>query len=167
MSMRRWYFAVSRSVEETPSGFSYHFDMTLDRTFGDTPAARGGNLSPLTFTHGGNNWELWQCVPFLGPGVGPQSVGDCRVQLRNRDKGRGQNTLDEMPDRAVINTDNFIGTPWEFTRPTAGNKFTSPGSGNNARRAIDYEPVHTPAANPAAAGVVQPETFTLTITWDN
>ena len=67
----------------------YEFTRTLDRTFTDSPASGGGNVEPQTFTHEGENWELWQVVPYLGTGVGPISTGDCRIQLRNRSISRG------------------------------------------------------------------------------
>lgn len=148
---------------------SFSFERTLDRTFTDTPASGGGNVSPQTFEYEGNTWQLWQVIPFLGAGVGPPSAGDCRVQLRNRGVGRGQNLLADMPSRVVLSvvgsqTADWTDLPWEFTRPTAGNKYTSPGSGNNARRAIDYEPVRSVAGlSPAGVSITQGETFTITL----
>lgn len=149
-----------------PSGVSYEFTRTLDRTFTDTPASGGGNVEPQTFTHEGDAWELWQVVPYLGSGVGPQSVGDCRIQLRNRSISRGAMELADMPDRVVLVQNTWNKSPWEFTRPTANNKFSNVATGNSARRAIDYEPVRTPGANPTAEGVAQGETFTITLYWD-
>ena len=139
----------------------YRLSRTIDRTFTDTPASGGGNVAPQTFTHEGNTWQCWQVIPFLGSGVGPPSVGDCRVQLRNRGLSRGQNILEDMPSRVVLTQSGWTNSPWEFTRPTASNKFTSPGSGNNARRAIDYEPVRSPGSTPAAEGVAMGDNFTI------
>lgn len=141
------------------------FTRTLDRTFTDTPASGGGNVEPERFMHEGANWELWQVVPFLGSGVGPTTVGDCRVQLRNRDKTRGQNELEDMPDDVIVAQDSWTGSPWRFTRPTANNKFSNVASGNSARKAIDYEPERTPGANPTAEGIAQGQTFTITLIW--
>ena len=152
-------------------GDSYSLDRTLDRTWGSgagaTPGSGGGNVPAQTFEHEGDTWELWQVVPFLGSSVGPPSVGDCRVQLRDRSVGRGQNLLENMPDRIVLSGDAFTGLPWTFTRPTAANKFTNVGSGGSARKGIDYEPSgRTPGANPAADGIAQGESFTITLHFD-
>ena len=156
-----------QAAAPAPSGDSYSLDRTLDRSFGTTPASGGGNVSPQTFEHEGATWQVWQVIPFLGNTVvSGDRIGDCRVQLRDRSIGRNQMQLADMPDRIVISGDAFIGLPWEFTRPTSNAKFTSPGSGNSARRAIDYEPVHSPASSPANAGIAQGESFTITIHFD-
>lgn len=155
---------VFSSVADT-----FAMSRTLDRTFGDTPASGGGNVDPQTFTYQEQDWELWQVIPFLGSGVGPPGVGDCRVQLRNRSIGRGQMELADMPARVILTSEggqtaDWPGLPWAFTRPTAGNKYTSPGSGQSARRAIDYEPARTiGSATPASLGINQGETFTITL----
>ena len=150
-----------------PTGDSYSLMRTLDRSFGTTPASGGGNLQPQTFEHDDDTWQVWQVIPFLGNTVvSGDRIGDCRVQLRDTSIGRNQMQLADMPDRVTIESDVFNGTPWEFTRPTSNAKFSSPGSGNNARRAIDYEPVHSPAASPSAAGIAQGETFTVTLHFD-
>ena len=161
------FFAPRETV-----GDSYDFNLTLDRTFsGDTPAYGGGNVDPLAFQHDGEDWELWQVIPFVGAAVG--TVGECRIQLRNRSINRGQMLLEDMPDRIIITSDAFIGTPWEFTRPTANNDFFNVGGGNSARRGINYIPVRTPEANIAAAGIAvcNPaeapcESFMFTLHWD-
>ena len=165
------FFAViaallANKAAPTPSGDSYDFTRTLDRTFTDTPASGGGNVSPQTFEHEEEDWELWQVVPYLGAGVGPRSVGDCRIQLRNRDKNRGSMQLDEMPDRVVLTQADWTNSPWEFTRPTQSNKFSNVGSGNNARKGIDYEPVRSIGATPAAEGIAQGQEFMVTLYWD-
>lgn len=153
-----------------PGGDSYDFTRSLDRTWGAgsgaTPGSGGGNVPPQTFTHDGDAWELWQIVPYLGSSVGPPTVGDCRVQLRNRALNRGQNLLADMPDRVVLTMAGWTGSPWEFRRPTAGNKFTNVGSGNSARKGIDYEPVRTVGANPGAEGIAQGQSFTATLYFD-
>ena len=146
-------------------GSVYEFARTLDRTFTDTPASGGGNVDPQQFVHAGANWELWQVVPYLGAGVGPPTVGDCRVQLRNRDKSRGQNELADMPDQVIVKRDGWANSPWTFTRPTAGNKFSNVASGNSARKAIDYEPDRSVGANPTAEGIAQGQDFTVTLIW--
>lgn len=148
-------------------GDTYTFALTLDRTFTDTPASGGGNVQPQTFEHLGQNWELWQVIPFLGAGTSPNDVGDCRVQLRNRSIGRGAMQLADMPDKVVISaedaqTADWTNLPWTFTRPAA-NKFANVANGSGARKRIDYEPEHTVAANPAAAGIAQGESFTITL----
>ena len=165
-------FLLPFFAPKEPVGDNYEFDLTLDRTFsGDTPAYGGGNVDPLTFEHDGNNWELWQVIPFVGASVG--TVGECRIQLRNRSENRGQNTIDEMPDRITITSSSFNNTPWEFTRPTANNDFFNVGGGQNARKGINYIPVRTPEANIAAAGIAvcNPanapcESFKFTLHWD-
>lgn len=141
---------------------------TLDRSFGtggSTPASGGGNVSPDTFVNDGTNWELWQVIPYLGAGVvGSDDFGDCRVQLRNRDKGVGQSTLAEMPRQVILTMDNWSGSPWTFNRPTSNAKFSTAGNNNaNRRRVIDYEPARTPGANAAAEGIAQGQSFTVTL----
>ena len=157
------------------TGSNYSIARTLDRSFsnGSTPASGGGNVSPDIFDHNGQSWEVWQVIPFLGQGVvAGDAIGDCRVQLRNRAIGRNAMQLADMPARITLSaasgqTADWVGLPWEFTRPTSGTKFTSPGSGNNARRAIDYEPVRNHLANAATEGIAQGETFTITLYFDN
>lgn len=149
-------------VEAPPAGIV--ISRTLDRSFGITPASGGGNVSPDTFTHEGANWELWQAIPFLGAGVvSGDRIGDARLHLRNRDKNRGQNLLTDMPRQIILTMDSWTNSPWTFNRPTAANKFTNVGSGNSARKGIDYEPVRTPGANPAAEGIAQGQSFTVTL----
>lgn len=143
---------------------------TLDRTWasgaGATPGSGGGNVQPDRFTYDGENWECWQVVPFLGTGVNPPSVGDCRVHLRNRDINRGQMLLEDMPDRVILKMDGWTDSPWEFTRPTAGNKFINVGSGNSARKGIDYEPRRTITGTPTSVGITQGQTFSIMLIWD-
>ena len=152
------------------SGDVYTFTRTLDRTWGSgaaaTPGSGGGNVTAQTFEHEDEDWELWQVVPYLGTGVNPPGVGDCRIQLRNRDINRGSMQLADMPDRVVITRDGWANSPWTFNRPTANNKFTNVASGNSARKGIDYEPVRTVGANPAAEGIAQGQTFTVALHWD-
>ena len=168
MSLLLWAQAGIRKASAGPSPQSYSITRTLDRTFTDTPASGGGNVSPDEFEHNGQTWELWQAIPFLGSGVGPPSVGDARVHLRNRAIGRNAMQLADMPSRIEISAGagqsaDWTGLPWSFSRPTAANKFTSPGSGNAARRGIDYEPDRNVAGQtPASLGITQGETFTVT-----
>lgn len=171
MSLMLWAQAVLRKAV-TPSRPSFTLARTLDRTWGSgagaTPGSGGGNVPAQTFVHNGATWELWQVVPFLGSAVSPPSVGDCRVQLRDRSVGRGQNQLENMPSRIILSigsgdTADWTGLPWTFTRPSASNKFTNVGSGQSARKGIDYEPVHTVGANPTAVGIAQGESFRITL----
>lgn len=149
----------------------YDFTRTLDRSFGSgagiTPASGGGNVSPQEFEHDGEDWELWQVVPFLGSGVSPVTVGDARVHLRNRSKSRGTNELGEMPAEIILTRSGWSDSPWRFTRPTASNKFSNAGSGNSARKQIDYEPVRTIAGGdtPTSEGIVQGQEFMATLIW--
>ena len=71
-----------------------------------------------------------------------------------------------MPARITVARAGWTGSPWEFTRPTANNKFSNVASGNSARKAIDYEPVRVVGANPAAEGIVQGQEFTVTLHFD-
>ena len=162
MSLLLWANAVLKAKAE-PADAGITINRTLDRSFGNgvTPASGGGNVEPDRFVHEGANWELWQVIPFLGPGIA--TVGDCRVQLRNRDKSRGQNLLTDMPVRVVIAGNDWTGLPWTFTRPTANNKFNNVSSGNSGRKGIDYEPVHNIGTSPAAVGIAEDESFTITL----
>lgn len=152
--------------EDVPS---FSFARTLDRTWTDTPGSGGGNVEPDTFEYEGENWELWQVVPFLGSSVGPINIGDCRVQLRNRSINRGQMELEDMPSRVILSsvgdqTADWTNLPWEFNRPSANNKFSNVGSGNSARKGIDYEPVRDiSGATPTSLGIAQGEIFTATL----
>ena len=162
MSLLLWAQAVLKAkAAPAPSGIAIM--RTLDRSWGNTPGSGGGNVEPDRFMYGGANWELWQVVPFLGTSVSPPGVGDCRVHLRNRDKSRGQNLLTDMPVRVVLSGADWVQLPWEFTRPSAANKFTNVGSGNSARKGIDYEPTRSVLANPSISGIAQGETFTITL----
>ena len=143
------------------SDLVYSFTRSLDRAWGNTPGSGGGNVSPQTFTHDGDTWQLWQVVPYLGTSVGPLTVGDCRIQLRDTSKNRGQNLLASMPDEIVLTMASWTGSPWRFTRPTANNKFTNVSSGNSARKSIDYEPVRSIGASAAAEGIAEGQSFTI------
>ena len=157
-----------------PTVISYRISRSLDRTFTDTPASGGGNVTPDTFTRNGATWQIWQVIPFLGSGVFPPSVGDCRIHIRDTSVDRDQNLLANMPSRIVLSaaagdTADWTDLPWEFTRPgpAASNKFTSPGSGNDARRGIDYEPVRNVSGlTPSGVGIAEGESFTITIYFD-
>ena len=155
--------SVSATLEGAGSQPSYTLDRTLDRTFTDTPASGGGNVEPQTFTHNGQSWEVWQVIPYLGPGVGPPSVGDARVHLRNRAIDRDSMQLADMPPSIVLSGADWTELPWTFTRPTDAAKFTSPGSGEAARRGIDYEPERAIGANPTTEGIAQGETFQIAL----
>ena len=147
---------------------SYTFTRTLDRTFSGHPAWGGGNVGSgrADFVHEGTNWELWQVVPFDGAPIGG-AQGACRVQLRNRDKSRGQNTLEEMPARITLSGADWTGLPWTFTRTTNSGQFTNVGSNQSARKAVTYIADRTVSgsANPASVGIAQGESFTITLTF--
>ena len=149
-------------VQQDESSFT--ITRNLDRSFSDTPASGGGNVTPDTFLYKGQSWEVWQVIPFLGTNVFPPTVGDCRVHLRNRAISRDAMQLGDMPRQVVVKRDGWVQSPWTFTRPTSESKFTSPGTGDDvARRSIDYEPVRSVLANPTASGIAQGQTFTITI----
>ena len=170
MSLLLW--AANVLKRKSPTVISYTLSRTLDRTWGSgagaTPGSGGGNVPAQTFVHEGDTWELWQVVPFLGSAVSPPSAGDCRIQLRNRAVNRGSMVLSDMPTKITLlmgsgDTADWTGLPWTFTRPTANNKFTNVGSGNSARKGIDYEPEHSLGANPTAVGIAQGESFRITL----
>ena len=155
-------------------GDRYAFNRTLERAFSGHPAWGGGNVNNnpagnrrIDFVHEGANWECWQVLPFDGPAVGGVH-GACMVQLRNRDKNRGQNTLEEMPDRIILSGADWTGLPWTFTRTTNQSQFTNVASGNSARKAVRYIADRTVAsdATPASVGIAQGEAFTITLIWD-
>ena len=155
-----------------PPTTSYTIARTLDRTFVDTPASGGGNISPDTFTHNGQSWEVWQVVPYLGSGVSPVQRGDARVHIRNRNVRRNDMELSDLPERITIfaaagQTADWVQLPWNFTRPTNTAKFSRPGGGNSARVSADYEPAgRTPLANASVSGIAQGETFSITLFFD-
>ena len=142
---------------------SYEVERTLDRTFSNSsPASGGGNVTPDTFTHEGNTWQLWQVIPYLGQGVVPSSrFGQCRIHLRNRAVSRGAMQLSDMPSQLILTHGSWEGSPWVFNRPTSDATFTTPGRGDSARRSLDYIPARSPLANAAASGVAQGQTFTI------
>ena len=160
--------------EPAPSGDTYSFTRTLERTFSGHPAWGGGNVNNnpagnrrADFVHEGANWELWQVIPFDGPAISGV-LGACRVHLRNRDKNRGQNLLTDAPDRITLSGADWTGLPWTFTRTTNGSQFTNVASGNAARKAVTYIADRTvsPGATPASVGIAQGETFTITLHFD-
>ena len=165
-------YTDSNGVRAKAGGPRQEFNRTLDRTWGSgnaaTPGSGGGNVQPDRWEYLGDSWELWQVVPFLGTGAGVSGdrIGDCRIHIRNRDVNRGSMQLTSLPDRVILTRDGWTGSPWEFTRPTSNSKFTNAGSGNSARKSADYEPVHTPGANPTAVGISQGQTFTATLIWE-
>ena len=155
---------------------SASFTRTIERAFSGHPAWGGGNVNNnaagnrrIDFVHEGTNWEVWQIVPFDGTAIGGVH-GACRVQLRNRDKNRGSNTLEEMPARIMLSGADWAGLPWTFTRTTAAAQFTNVGSGNGARKAVTYiaDRVVAAGATPANVGIADPtqpgqsgESFTI------
>ena len=153
---------------------SYSVRRTIDKAFGATLASGGGSVTPDTFMHGGVSWELWQVVPIIGANVSASGVGDCRIQLRNRGKGRGQNLLSEMPSSIKISKEtgdsaNWTILPWTFYRPAASEalKFSNVGSGNSARKAVDYESDNSPwISSSAEAKISNGDTFTITMYFD-
>lgn len=155
----------STSILSTAVAPDATLSRTLDRTWGQTIGSGGGNVEPDRFVYEGNNWEVWQVVPYLA-GVGERQRGDCRVHFRNRDVNRGAMQLTDLPARIVLSGADWTGLPWEFTRPTANNKFTNVGSGNSARKGADYErDIPDRSITPASLGIAQGETFTLEIFW--
>ena len=157
---------IASQSAAAPSG--YRFTRTLERTFSGHPAWGGGNVNNnavgnrrIDFVHEGTNWELWQILPFDGPAVGGV-LGACRLQLRNRDKNRGTNTLAEMPARCRLSGADWTGLPWTFTRTTAAAQFTNVASGSGARKAVTYIADRASVgASPAAVGIAQGESFTI------
>lgn len=156
---------------QPPAPTSYRIERTLDRTFTDTPGSGGGNVSPDEFEHEGDSWQLWQVLPFVGASVDSGAVGRCRIQIRDRSVGRGQNLLENMPTRIELSasgaeTADWTGLPWAFTR--SAENFRNVGSGNAARKSVDYLPTRSiPAGQtPAQAGVGQGETFTITLIFE-
>lgn len=173
MSLLLWAQAGLRKAVEVPIVPSYTFARMLDRAWGSgagtTPGSGGGNVSPDEFQHEGNRWQLYQVVPFIGAAVSAAGVGRCRVHLRNRGVNRGAMTLGSMPSRIIISatagqTADWTDLPWEFIRPATGATFSNPGSGNSARKSLDYNPVRNIGGlNPTSAGVARGETFTVTL----
>ena len=140
-------------AEET--GNVITLNRTMDRVFsGTTPASGGGNVPPSVFTHEGNEWRLYQVIPFLGQGVVPANRnGHLRVHLRDRSVNRGEMTLASMPDRIEISGASWTGLPWTFKKPTSEATFTNAGSGNAARKSLDYIPDRQPLASASASGI--------------
>lgn len=151
---------------------SYSFSRTLNRTFSGHPTWGGGNVSdPANFVHNGDSWRLYQVIPFSGPAIGGV-LGDCRIHLRDRSIGRGQNTLESFPTRLEISkgaddTADWTGLPWTFTRTTSQSRFMNAGSGGQARKQVGYVADRpSPGASPAAVGIAQGESFTVTLFFD-
>ena len=173
-ALHLWAAAVIGRPKDPP-GISFAFSRTLDRTFSGHPAWGGGNVNQgamgnrrAEFVHEGDNWEMWQAIPFDGPAISGV-LGACRVHLRNRGKSRGQNTLEEMPARIVLSaeggdTADWAGLPWSFMRTTNPAQFVNVASGNSARKAVTYLADRAnPGASPAAVGIAQGESFTITL----
>ena len=152
----------------------HRFTRSLERTFSGHPAWGGGNVQNnpagnqrIDFVNDGTNWECWQIVPFDGPAISGVH-GACMMQLRNRDKGRGSNTLEEMPSRVTLSGADWTGLPWTFTRTTNPAQFTNVAGGSSARKAVRYIADRTVAAGATAAslGIAQGESFTIEIFFD-
>ena len=159
---------------------SYAFSRALDRTFSGHPVWGGGNVNNsgsgnrrrADFEHDGQMFEIWQVIPFDGPAIGGV-LGACTIQIRNRSKNRGQNTLEEMPTRITLSaeggdTADWTGLPWSFTRGTGGAaRFGNVSSGNSARVRVQYLADRpSVGASPAAVGIAQGESFTFTAFFD-
>ena len=153
---------------------SYRFARTLERAFSGFPAWGGGNVNNnaagnrrADFVHEGTNWEMWQIVPFDGSAIGGLH-GACRVQLRNRDKNRGSNTLEEMPTRVTLSGADWTGLPWTFRRTANAGQFTNVASGSSARKAVTYiaDRVVASGDSPASVGIAQGESFTIELFFD-
>ena len=171
--MTRFAIPESDRIPEWRGGgaepVSFAFSRTLDRTFSGHPAWGGGNVgNPANFVHNNEDWRMYQVIPFDGPAAGGV-LGACRIHIRNRDKSRGQNMLDEMPTRLEISkgagdTADWTGLPWTFTRTTDPAQFTNAGSGGAARKQVTYIADRASVgASPAAVGVAQGESFTVTL----
>ena len=157
--------------EQDPPGIFFQTTKTIDRAFSGHPAWGGGNVGSdaFDFMHLGERWRLYQVIPFDGPAI--QGVlGNARIHIRNRDKGRGQNTLAEMPTKLTLSGADWTGLPWTFTRTTSNAGFSNAGSGNTARKSVVYTadrniPAGTTAASLGIADPTQPgqsgESFTI------
>ena len=169
MSLLLWAHAAFRKA--APAAPRYRFTRTLERTFSGHPAWGGGNVNQNAVgnrrVHDGTNWELWQVIPFDGPALSGV-LGACRLHLRNRDKGRGANTLAEMPARVTLSGADWTGLPWTFTRTTNGAQFVNVASGSSARKAVTYiaDRVIAGGATPANVGIAQGEAFTIELFFD-
>lgn len=161
---------IAGSSQSVPPGpVTYTFTRNLDRTFdGQSPAwgpVRDGNndWDPATYVHNGTNFELWQIIPFVDVTHG--TVGNARIQLRNRDTTAAGTTLAMAPDRLVISSDNWTSSPWTFNR---GNIIGNPGGSNptTGRQAIDYTPVRSITGAAATNGVLDGQEFTITLEYD-
>lgn len=161
---------VELGLNAEPPERSYAFSRALDRVFSGHPAWGGGNVGAqaFDFVHEGARFRVYQVLPFDGPAVGGV-LGACRIHIRNRDKGRGQNTLEEMPARLTLSaegadTADWTGLPWSFTRTTNPAQFTNAGSGGTARKQVTYIADRASVgASPAAVGIARPESFTTTL----
>ena len=149
---------------------SYAASRALDRVVSGHPAWGGGNVgaAAFDFVHDGSRFRVYQVLPFDGPAVGGV-LGACRIHIRNRDKGRGQNTLAEMPSRLTLSaeagdTADWTGLPWSFTRSTNPAHFSNAGSGGTARKQVTYIADRASVgASPAAVGIDRGESFTFTL----
>ena len=170
MSLLIWAQAVMAAAGPAPGPEpDFTFTRTLERTFSGHPAWGGGNVNNnaagnrrADFVHEGTNWEMWQIVPFDGAPIGGVH-GACRIQFRNRDVGRGQNTLEMMPSRIALRGADWDGLPWTFTRTTNPAQFTNVAGDNSARKAVTYIADRAVAAGdtPASVGIAQGEEFTI------
>ena len=147
--------------EKGPDGFSVTFTREINVPFGATWAS--GRATPFNdFEYEGEAWRLYQIIPFIG-GTDVGTVGDARIQIRNRDVGRNQNTIEMMPDRITITRSEWTGSPWTFNKKSITGR---PGGGNQARVAVDYSPTRTVSGTPASNGVSDTDTFTIELHWD-
>ena len=163
---------IAGQAAPPPGPTRYTFDVTLDRTFSAStpawgPVRSGGQFQPEEFVYAGENWELWQVIPFIGAGIGNGNQRGARVHLRNRDVSRGNMTLESCPDRIILTRSEWTGSPWTFTRGTLAVDFFNAGSGNAARRQVNYYPSgRVPGVSAAADGVSQGDAFEVALEWD-
>ena len=177
---KRLAVSVGATLIDAGAAPGYRFTRKTERAFSGIAAWGGGNVNNnavgnrrIDFVHEGTNWECWQIIPFDAVVLGGVH-GACRLQLRNRDKGRGQNLLSEMPSRVRLSGADWTGLPWSFTRTVNSSEFQNVGSGNAARVAVSYHadrdvtgltPSGVGIANPAQAGV-DGESFTIELFFD-
>lgn len=156
-----------------PAPTIYSATRTLDRSFSGFPVWGGGNVNNnpagnrrFDYEHGGQSFEVWQIIPFDGPAIGG-TLGNAKIQLRNRDRNRGTNMLSEAPDSIRISGADWTGLPWTFTRTTNESQFTNVASGNSARKAVVYVADRASVgASPSAVGIAEGESFTIDLIYN-
>ena len=165
MSLLFWAQAGLKKAASSQPAPDFEFTRALNRTFSGHPTWGGGNVSdPFNFVYNGTRFRIYQVIPFGGPAIGAV-YGCCRIHIRNLDKNRGQNTLEEMPAKLVLSDADWTGLPWSFTRTTQASQFTNAGSGGSARKQLTYlaDRVLAAGLTPAGLGIAQGESFKVSI----